>query len=58
MIAAVRVVLPWSTWPIVPMLTCGLVLSNFSLAIVLRYYFELLVFTFLEERIIGADGGI
>ena len=24
-IAAVRVVLPWSTWPIVPMLRCGLV---------------------------------
>ena len=32
-IAAVRVVLPWSTWPIVPMLTWGLVLSNFCLAI-------------------------
>ena len=23
-IAAVSVVLPWSTWPIVPMLQCGL----------------------------------
>src|SRR6185312_1280794 len=33
-IAAVRVVLPWSTWPIVPTLTCGLVLSYFCLAIV------------------------
>src|SRR5437773_12120240 len=32
-IAAVRVVLPWSTWPIVPTLTCGLVRSNFCLAI-------------------------
>ena len=32
-IAAVRVVLPWSMWPIVPMLTCGLVRSNFFLAI-------------------------
>jgi len=32
-IAAVNVVLPWSTWPIVPILTCGLVLSNFSFAI-------------------------
>src|SRR3984893_9893014 len=30
-IAAVRVVLPWSTWPIVPTLTCGLVRENFSL---------------------------
>jgi hypothetical protein len=27
--------LPWSMWPIVPMLTCGLVRSNFFLAIVL-----------------------
>ena len=34
MIAAVRLVLPWSMWPIVPMLTCGLVRSNFFLAIV------------------------
>src|SRR5690349_3560807 len=32
-IAAVSVVLPWSTWPIVPMLQCGFVRSNFSLAI-------------------------
>src|SRR5579872_2303285 len=29
-IAAVRLVLPWSTWPIVPMLTCGLLRSNFA----------------------------
>src|SRR5207247_6241056 len=28
-IAAVRVVFPWSMWPIVPMLTCGLFRSNF-----------------------------
>jgi hypothetical protein len=28
-IAAVSVVLPWSTWPIVPMLQCGLFRSNF-----------------------------
>src|SRR3954471_746902 len=32
-IAAVKVVLPWSTWPIVPMLQCGLFRLNFSLAI-------------------------
>src|SRR5947208_2514489 len=31
--AAVSVVLPWSMWPIVPMLTCGLVRSNFFFAI-------------------------
>ncbi|MPM90836.1 hypothetical protein SDC9_137958 [bioreactor metagenome] len=32
-IAAVSVVLPWSIWPIVPMLRCGLFLTNFSFAI-------------------------
>src|ERR1700733_7444937 len=32
-IAAVSDVLPWSTWPIVPMLQCGLLRLNFSLAI-------------------------
>jgi hypothetical protein len=32
-IAAVRVVFPWSTCPIVPMFTCGLLRSNFSLLI-------------------------
>ena len=32
-IAAVRVVLPWSTWPMVPMLQWGLVLSNLAYAI-------------------------
>src|SRR5690554_4484964 len=31
--AAVSVVLPWSTWPIVPTLTCGLLRSNDCLAI-------------------------
>src|ERR1700722_2133628 len=31
-IAAVKVVLPWSIWPIVPMLRWGLVRSNFCLA--------------------------
>src|SRR5512138_2881891 len=31
-IAAVSVVFPWSTCPIVPTLTCGLLRSNFSLA--------------------------
>src|ERR1700757_3172164 len=31
--AAVSVVLPWSTCPIVPTFTCGLVRSNFPLAI-------------------------
>src|SRR5947207_3647714 len=33
-IEAVRVVLPWSMWPIVPTLTCGLVRAKTSLAIV------------------------
>src|ERR1043165_272749 len=34
-IAAVNVVLPWSTCPIVPMFTCGLERSNFSFDILL-----------------------
>src|SRR3954452_18413441 len=33
-IAAVRVILPWSTCPIVPTFRCGLFLSNLPLAIV------------------------
>src|SRR5438105_15566699 len=32
-IAAVSVVFPWSTCPIVPTLTCGFVRSNFAFAI-------------------------
>src|SRR5437773_3081503 len=32
-IAAVKVVLPWSMCPIVPTFTCGLLRSNFSFAI-------------------------
>src|SRR5436853_7773827 len=28
--AAVSVVFPWSTWPIVPTFTCGFVRSNFA----------------------------
>src|SRR4029079_2181119 len=36
-IAAVSVVFPWSTWPIVPMLTCGLLRSNFSFDIVVLF---------------------
>src|SRR5579864_212368 len=35
-IAAVNVVFPWSMCPIVPTLTCGLTLSNFSFAISLH----------------------
>src|SRR5215831_14882437 len=33
-IAAVKVVFPWSTCPIVPTFTCGFVRSNFCFAIV------------------------
>ena len=33
-IAAVSDVLPWSTCPIVPMLQCGFVRSNFAFAMV------------------------
>jgi hypothetical protein len=31
-IAAVSVVLPWSTWPMVPTFTCGFLRSNVPLA--------------------------
>ena len=30
--AAVRVVFPWSTWPMVPTFTCGFFRSNFAFA--------------------------
>ena len=33
-LAEVRVVFPWSTWPIVPIFTWGLVRTNFSFAII------------------------
>src|SRR6266516_4445820 len=39
-IAAVRVVLPWSTWPIVPTFTCGFVRSNLALAMISSLRFE------------------
>ena len=39
---AVRVVLPWSTWPMVPMLMCGFVLSNFCLAILGSSYYNVI----------------
>ena len=41
--AAVKVVLPWSTWPIVPMFKCGFVLSNlaFSAIILVIINYEL-----------------
>src|SRR5262245_22310749 len=35
--AAVSVVLPWSMWPMVPTLTCGLERSNFSFAMTLLF---------------------
>jgi hypothetical protein len=38
--AAVSVVLPWSTWPIVPTLTWGLVRVNFSLPILIAPKFK------------------
>src|SRR5258708_28492585 len=36
-IAAVNEVLPWSTWPIVPMFTCGLLRSNFAFPMVASF---------------------
>src|SRR5690348_5709141 len=48
-IAAVSVVLPWSTCPIVPTFTCGLVLSNLPLAIAQLLLLFLVVF--LDDRL-------
>src|SRR5437763_15276429 len=45
--AAVRVVLPWSMWPIVPTLLWGLVRSNFCLA---------MLFGVLLYRLVAAGG--
>src|SRR3989344_821679 len=36
--AAVKVVLPWSTCPMVPTFTCGLVLTNFSFSAINLFY--------------------
>src|SRR5277367_6801341 len=40
-IAAVSDVLPWSTWPIVPTLQCGLFRSNFAFAMFFQSYDQL-----------------
>jgi hypothetical protein len=45
-IAAVNVVFPWSTWPIVPTFTCGLFRSNLALA----------MFRFLVP--VGSEGSV
>src|SRR5471030_3475992 len=52
-IAAVKLVLPWSTWPIVPMLQCGLLRSNFAFAIflLLNSYLGVFGFDFVRERL-------
>jgi hypothetical protein len=44
-IAAVRVVLPWSTCPMVPILQCGLVLSNLAFAI-LNVLLDIMLFAY------------
>src|SRR5712671_8175222 len=38
--ADVRVVLPWSTCPIVPTFTCGFVRSNLAFAMMLAFHFR------------------
>ncbi|ERL55352.1 hypothetical protein M917_1609 [Psychrobacter aquaticus CMS 56] len=38
-IAAVRVVLPWSTCPMVPTLTCGFLRSNLAFAMGISSFF-------------------
>src|SRR4051794_472077 len=53
--AAVRVVLPWSTWPMVPTLTCGFFRSNFSLDMA---YLAGLAVQFRGETELGAAGSV
>src|SRR3954463_5502008 len=53
-IAAVSVVFPWSTWPIVPTFTCGLVRSNLPLAIANRPVYVALLTTSLL-RVVHRD---
>src|SRR6266508_2486783 len=48
-IAAVSVVFPWSTCPMVPTFTCGLLRSNFSLAMI--------SLSSLDEALLLAGGG-
>jgi hypothetical protein len=52
-IAAVNVVLPWSTCPIVPMLTCGLERSKFSLAIFVICYLVNNILIFIIDPMFG-----
>src|SRR5579862_3377229 len=49
-IAAVSVVLPWSICPIVPMLTCGLLRSNFSFAMLFAHFSLHAVDDLLRQR--------
>ena len=56
--AAVRVVLPWSMWPIVPTLTWGLLRSNVFLAMGFPSSSLTRVWWVLEsERSLAADAG-
>ncbi len=48
-IAAVKVVFPWSTCPIVPMFTCGFDRSNFSFAMFLSRSLEELTHLFIDS---------
>src|SRR5690606_18037589 len=51
--AAVSVVLPWSTWPIVPTFTWGLVRSNLPFAIAVTLA-DVVVFAGVETRPLAA----
>src|SRR3712207_2486516 len=50
-IAAVSVVLPWSTCPLVPTFTCGFVRSNFFFAMVVLLQFLVLGFELLVHPV-------
>ncbi len=48
-IAAVNVVFPWSTWPIVPILQCGFVRSNLIIFLAnIIYINHLIIFIFIK----------
>ncbi len=59
-IAAVNVVFPWSTCPIVPILQCGFVRSNLSFAIILdslNVYVVTTIIMMEKRKEIGAGEG-
>src|SRR6476660_4132255 len=59
-IAAVRVVLPWSTWPMVPTFTCGFVRSNlfFATGVLLLFQYSLPAIYVTRPRPLATGRGL